>query len=314
MLDEFSSTKLDSAPKASTASGAATAASPPPPTEVPSLDEDDFAKQLQAGMVDMLRELESNPEMAKQFEAMMAQVGGPGLEMGGDPASQPQEQQQKLASSSSSQSQNKASTAKGSAASQKPAAATGSAPSSEDAFQETIKRTMNRMKASSSSADAAVASGASPFEDDMMASLLKELQNSEGGEGGDDAFSKVLLGMMEQLTNKDILYEPMKELSTKFPAWFEEQTTGAKKGALGQAELDRYRDQQRLVGEIVARFERKGYSDDNTADREYIVERMQQVSGACPLCSTFVLTMLYRCKQQVHLLRNWWGIRTLHRR
>ncbi len=111
-----------------------------------------------------------------------------------------------------------------------------------------------------------------------MASLLKELQNGAGGEGGDDAFSKVLLGMMEQLTNKEILYEPMKELSTKYPAWFEENTTGAKKGTLSKEDLDRYREQQRLVGEIVGRFEKKGYSDDNAADREYIVERMQQVS------------------------------------
>jgi len=277
MLDEFSSTKLDSAPTAapapSTSESQRPTAAAPPSQAPPKIDEDDFAKQLQAGMADMLRELEANPEMARQFEAMMAQIGGPGVGLGGgleEPTPKPEALPSKPAPVSSS--------SKSAAPVSATATTANAAPPSEDAFQDTIKRTMNRMKESSSSADAAATSAAPPsIDDDIMASLLKELQNGAGGEGGDDAFSKVLLGMMEQLTNKEILYEPMKELSTKFPAWFEENTTGAKKGALGKEDLDRYREQQRLVGEIVGRFERKGYSDDNSADREYIVERMQQV-------------------------------------
>jgi peroxin-19 len=35
-----------------------------------------------------------------------------------------------------------------------------------------------------------------------------------------------------------------------------------------------------MVKQIVERFEKKGYSDDNEDDREYIVERMQRVSSA----------------------------------
>jgi len=34
------------------------------------------------------------------------------------------------------------------------------------------------------------------------------------------------------------------------------------------------------VKEIVGRFERKGYSDENEDDREYIVERMQKMQAA----------------------------------
>jgi len=41
--------------------------------------------------------------------------------------------------------------------------------------------------------------------------------------------------------------------------------------------LKRYEEQQSLVREIVARFEKKEYSDGNAQDREYIVERMQKV-------------------------------------
>ena len=41
--------------------------------------------------------------------------------------------------------------------------------------------------------------------------------------------------------------------------------------------LARYQEQQVLVREITARFERSGYSDSDAKDREYIVERMQKV-------------------------------------
>jgi peroxin-19 len=93
-----------------------------------------------------------------------------------------------------------------------------------------------------------------------------------GSEGSDEDFSKVLMGMMEQLTNRDILYEPMKELHDKFPAWMEEN-----RGKVKEDDLKRYEEQQLLVREIVGRFERTGYSDQNAGDREYIVERMQKV-------------------------------------
>ena len=83
----------------------------------------------------------------------------------------------------------------------------------------------------------------------------------------------MLLGMMEQLTHKEILYEPMRELHDKFPAWMT-----ANRDKTPRADLDRFDEQQRLVAEIVARFELPSYSDENAADREYIVDRMQKVS------------------------------------
>lgn len=147
----------------------------------------------------------------------------------------------------------------------KPAAA----PSATDAsFQDTIRKTMERMQNSGDQATAAANSGS---EDDFMAEMLKQL----GGEGGgsEEDFSKMLMGMMEQLTNKEILYEPMKELNDKFPEWLEKN-----KAATSAEDLKRYEEQQGLVKEIVAKFEESTYSDSNAADREYIVERMQKVS------------------------------------
>lgn len=145
---------------------------------------------------------------------------------------------------------------------------------SDESFQDTIRRTMERMQTSGDQATAAAASGGS---DDFMSELLKQMASSgtggAGGEGGEEEFSKMLMGMMEQLTNKEILYEPMKELHDKFPAWL-----AANRDKTPADELKRYEDQHALVDEIVARFESSTYTDANAADREYIVERMQKVS------------------------------------
>lgn len=144
---------------------------------------------------------------------------------------------------------------------------------SQDAsFQETIQRTMARMQASGEQATAAATAEGS--EDDFIAEMMKAMKDMPGGEGGEEDFSKLLMGMMEQLTNKEILYEPMKELNDKFPGWMEKN-----KETLPQDDLKRYQGQQVLVAEMVAKFEEPKYSDSNAADREYIVDRMQKVSG-----------------------------------
>lgn len=150
------------------------------------------------------------------------------------------------------------------------------AANAETSFQETIRRTIERMQASGEQATAAAAAEGS---DDFLAELLKQMQSGAGldGEGNEEEFSKILMGMMEQLTNKEILYEPMKELHEKFPEWLEKN-----RDKVSKEDLKRYEEQQTLVKEIVLKFEEATYSDSNTAHREYIVDRMQKVSWACP--------------------------------
>lgn len=141
--------------------------------------------------------------------------------------------------------------------------------------------------------------------------MLKAMQASgfggENGEGSEEDFSKMLLGMMEQLTNKEILYEPMKELHDKFPEWMVKN-----EGTVKEEDMKRYKEQQVYVKEIVERFERVGYSDENVGDREYIVERMQKV------CSSHLngerqregncANDVCRCKRRAHLLLILWVI------
>lgn len=263
VLDEFSATKIDDsaakppAPQAQPAPQPSGPSKPPPPTAAgDEIDEDEFAKQLQVGMAELFGGLGDSPEMAQQLENLVKELGAAGPGEGG--------------SSSSSAPKPAAQPQRGSAKKSPSGGAEG------DNFQEQIRKTMERMQASGEQASAAAASSNDP--DDILAQMLAEMEKGgfgggEGGElGSDEDFSKMLMGMMEQLTNKEILYEPMKELYDKFPGWLAKNREKTEK-----ADLDRYEEQQRCVKDIVERFERPGYSDESSADREFIVERMQKV-------------------------------------
>jgi len=167
-------------------------------------------------------------------------------------------------------------------------------------FQETIKRTMERMQTSGEQATAAAAAEGS---DDFLAELMKQMQSgSMEGEGNEEEFSKMLLGMMEQLTNKEILYEPMKELNEKFPGWFESNRETTPKD-----DLKRYEEQQGLVKEIVAKFEEPTYADANAADREYIVDRMQKVCTIDPTLYTSAADSDEDASRGIAASRSCWG-------
>lgn len=242
MLDEFSHTNI-SKPQHSSRT------SEPAPLRVPQEQNhtdaaaDEFSKQLQEQMAALMGNIDESPGVKTEIEAMMRE-----LSIAADPgtSSKSKDKVNKKESSSSN---------------------------TEEPFQETIRKTMERMQASG---DQATAAAKTEDSDDVLAQMLKEMQ--EGGLEGaedDEGFSKMLLGMMEHLTNKEILYEPMKELHDKFPAWMSKN-----RSSTSADDLRRYDEQQRLVGEIVERFEQKSYSDSQSHDREFIVERMQQVRTA----------------------------------
>lgn len=132
---------------------------------------------------------------------------------------------------------------------------------------------MNRLQESGETIQSEVAES----EDDFLSEMLKQMGSMSGLGDSEEDFSKMLLNMMEQLTNKDILYEPMRELADKYPAWLERN---AREGKYTEEELRRYREQFGFVKNIVARFEGEGYKDSSTTDREYIVENMQKMQAA----------------------------------
>jgi len=158
-----------------------------------------------------------------------------------------------------------------------------------DSFNDAIKRTMGRMKESGDKATAA-ASNEDDLSDDMIAQLLKAVEAGADGAGEDGDLSKMFMGMMEQLSNKEMLYEPMKELDVKFGPWVEKNKNG---GNVPAEDMERFEKQAQIVKQIVGKFEERGYSDDDPKCREYVWERMQEVSSISGSCLEFVLLTTY---------------------
>lgn len=233
-----------------------------------SLD-DDFARQLQLGMQDLLGEIQDSVRNLFRF-LITVYPGRPVLRVNLVPSQKElQDQFEHLVKELSDAASTGKATPSSSTAAVKPATVPAN-------FQDRIKQTMERMKSSEAEVDAAVADSEG---DDFLAEMLKQMQGAAGEGEGDEDFSKMLLTMMEQLTSKEILYEPMRELADKYPAWLSKN-----EGKEPQEDINRYREQYGVVKEIVAKFEEPAYRDENDKDRDYIIDRMQKV---CPV-SVFV--------------------------
>ncbi|KAL2813502.1 Pex19 protein family-domain-containing protein [Aspergillus cavernicola] len=166
-----------------------------------------------------------------------------------------------------------ASTSTGAAAAPtaEPEAGAGAGPES---FNDAIQRTINRMQESGEKATAAASEDNT---DDIVAQLLKAMEAGADGSTDDGDLTKIFMGMMEQLSNKDMLYEPMKELDTKFGPWIKDNKGREK---VSDADMERYEKQAALVAQIVSKFEEPGFTDEDAKCREYVWEKMQAMQSA----------------------------------
>lgn len=166
-----------------------------------------------------------------------------------------------------------------SAAPASPAAANGdSGANAPENFNDAISRTINRMKESGDKATAAASED--DISDDLVAQLLKAVEAGAAGAGDDGDLTKMFMGMMEQLSNKEMLYEPMKELHGKFGPWI---TANKGKGKISDEDMARYEDQARIVAQIVGKFEEEGFTDEDPKCREFVWEKMQEVCFPAPI-------------------------------
>ncbi|EKV07303.1 Peroxin 19 [Penicillium digitatum] len=285
VLDDFNKPKP--APPANPPALSATNSDPLTGIAPPDFDEDAFLKQLEQDMANMIGPGgDANGSLDPKFQATVdqgAEVLAKQLEESGIP---PGDFLKQLLADVMAEGDSGA----GASAENLAAAAAGiSAPSTQgssstpnagaeqpvDSFNDAIKRTMGRMKESGDKATAAI--NEDDISEDMLAQLLKAVEAGASGAGEDGDLSKMFMGMMEQLSNKEMLYEPMKELDVKFGPWIEKNKGSGKVSA---EDMQRFETQARVVKQIVAKFEEKNFSDDDPKCREYVWERMQEMQAA----------------------------------
>lgn len=207
-----------------------------PELSIPELD-DQFAEQLTLGVDHILKEMEDNPDAKESFERLMKELGSA---TGAAPS--------KNANTKSSESNEALN------------------------FQESIARTMEKLKESNEKTT-------QESEDDFLAKMLKDLERASGGAGGGAELDGLLAEMLKELSSKEILYEPMREMADKYPKWLEDHES-----ELSEDEKKRYKEQLQILNNICTKFEASDYSDSNEEARSYIAEQMEkmQQSGAPP--------------------------------
>lgn len=153
------------------------------------------------------------------------------------------------------------------------------APKDPKNFDNIMKDTMERLKNSGKNIDEQIKNDQSSGNpEDMLSQLLAGLGGAggmPGGNGGDMDMSKLLVDMLEQLSSKEVLYEPIKDLNTKFPDYLKE-----KKDSLPADQYENFTKQYDLTNDIVAVFEAEGYNDDDKEQRDKVnslLESLQEL-------------------------------------
>ncbi|ODV64980.1 Pex19-domain-containing protein [Hyphopichia burtonii NRRL Y-1933] len=145
-------------------------------------------------------------------------------------------------------------------------------------FDDIMKQTMNRLKKSGETIDEQLKNDPSSGNpEDMLTQLLAGLGGPDGAGSGDGDFdmSKLLVDMLEQLSSKEVLYEPIKDLNTKFPDYLKE-----KKGVISEEEHQNYTKQYEITNDIVAMFESSDFNDEDKQKREQVnalLESLQEL-------------------------------------
>lgn len=186
--------------------------------------------------------LPNEEEMMRQFEQMMADMGFGGG--GGAPGS------------SKTGANGSGSTASGSK----------QAPSAPPAnFQDAIKSTMSRLRES----DQTATSNASQANEMDFEKLMEALGNVSGAEG-EEGVAAMLENMMSELMGKEVLYEPLKELRDKYPAYLANPPA-----QLSAEDRSRYEEQQKIVNAVVATFDDPKFDNGTEAERAALKSKVQ---------------------------------------
>jgi len=152
--------------------------------------------------------------------------------------------------------------------------------SQQQSFQDTIKATITKLAESE-----AQHKSRSTTSDDPLAALMAQMEAMGGaggfpgldalGKGGDDGqdLPELLDGLMVQLMSKELLYEPISELKTKYP----EYLASGEAAKITADERQRYEKQGEIVKQIFALFEDPNYDDTDKETRSKVSKLMQEM-------------------------------------
>ncbi|EED19939.1 peroxisomal membrane protein receptor Pex19, putative [Talaromyces stipitatus ATCC 10500] len=143
-------------------------------------------------------------------------------------------------------------------------------------FQDTIQRTLDRMKESGDKITVEAQTNQDKLIDASVMKLM-EIMNETATSGGSFNIEEVFSDIIKEMSNKEMLYEPMKEYNVKYGPWLEEN-----KATLSSEDYERFEKQAGVVKKIVERFEAEDYTDEKPECLASIWDLMQQMEACGP--------------------------------
>ena len=129
-------------------------------------------------------------------------------------------------------------------------------------MDKSVASTLKMMSEASSDMEGMDTGSAEQMGEDIMKKMMGEFEKL--GEKQD--FQEIIDGMMRQLLSKEVMYEPMKEITKKFPKWLAEN-----EDSLSKEDYERFGKMYQYFQKIVAVYE----SEPNNYTR--LMELMQDM-------------------------------------
>ena len=129
-------------------------------------------------------------------------------------------------------------------------------------MDKSVASTLKMMSEASSDMEGMDTAAAEQMGEDIMKKMMGEFEKL--GEKQD--FQEIIDGMMRQLLSKEVMYEPMKEITKKFPKWLAEN-----EDSLAKEDYERFGKMYQYFQKIVAVYE----SEPNNYTR--LMELMQDM-------------------------------------
>ncbi|QLQ80817.1 hypothetical protein HG537_0E01720 [Torulaspora globosa] len=154
-------------------------------------------------------------------------------------------------------------------------------------FKNVVSKTLDRLKENGSKVDSNLAKEEKQKNtDDILSQLLDQLVESGNvgdTQGSEDGVDNAILQILNQMSSKEVLYQPMKEMHAEFTQWLQDHSEDEEH----TDKIDIYKKQYHLVGQIIAVFENDSYT--NETNREQITNLLDELEqlGDSPVSKGF---------------------------
>lgn len=154
-------------------------------------------------------------------------------------------------------------------------------------FKNVISKTLDRLKENGSKVDSTLAKEEKQKNtDDILSQLLDQLvETGKVGDGqdGEEGMDNAILQILNQMSSKEVLYQPMKDMHAEFTQWLQDHQDDEEYSD----KIAIYKQQYDLVGQIITVFERDSYSNETHRDEvTNLLDQLEQL-GDSPVSKGF---------------------------